>query len=226
VDLIANFRDVGGAPASGGTVRTGVLYRSASLAKLTDDALAHLGELGIRTVIDLRRSAEVTKYGRVPDAAGRRYVNIEPKHALWENEPAYDEAAGTARYLADRYATLAHDGAIAYAQAIRLIAAPDTAPTIVHCFAGKDRTGVLVALVLALVGVADEDIAADYARSDGWSRAHITATIPAHFVPAPPEAMLMFLAELRAAYGDVYRYAASAGLEDADVAALRALLVG
>jgi protein-tyrosine phosphatase len=226
VDYFSNFRDVGGCPvAGGGVIRTGVLYRSASLAGVRDDALAHLGELGIRTVIDLRRPSEVTKFGRVADAVGRRYVNIAPEHALWEDEPPYDEVAGVARYLADRYATLARDGATQYAEALRLMAAPEGTPTVVHCFAGKDRTGVLIAVTLALLGVADEAIAADYALSDAWSRAHSTLDIPAHFLPAPPEAILTFLADLRSAYGDVYNYAASAGLRDTDLAALRTALV-
>jgi protein-tyrosine phosphatase len=220
-----NFRDVGGCPADGGIVRTGVLYRSASLADLTSDDALHLAELGIRTVIDLRRPEEVSKFGRVIDAVGRRYVNIAPTHALWDTEPEYDEAAGPARYLADRYAVLARDGAAEYGAAMRLIADVDSAPTIVHCFAGKDRTGVLIALTLALVGVPDRDIASDYALSDQWSRDTPTDGIPHYWLPAPPESIMMFLDELRSEHGSLQQYAASAGLDEADVAALRNALV-
>ena len=106
-----------------------------------------------------------------------------------------------------------------------MIAEDGNAPLVVHCFAGKDRTGVLIALTLALLGVAESDIAADYARSDEWSRTAAPTGLPAHWLVAPPEAMLIFLADLRAAYGDLNGYAASAGLDDTDVAALRAALV-
>jgi protein tyrosine/serine phosphatase len=222
--VISNFRDIGGCKAAGGFVRTGVLYRSASLANLTDAGTEHLTKLGIRTVIDMRRAEEVATYGRIVDATGRRYVNVPPTHGRWD-EPPYDEAAGPARYLADRYVELARDGANEYAVIMRMIADDGNAPLVVHCFAGKDRTGVLIALTLALLGVADADIATDYARSDEWSRTAAPPGIPGHWLVAPPEAILLFLDDVRETYGDLHGYATSAGLAEADVAALREALV-
>ena len=224
-ESLRNFRDVGGcATIDGRIVRPGVIYRSATLASLTDRDAVTLGEMGIRTIIDLRRPDEVSTLGRVADATGRRYINIAPTHALWDNAD-YDEAAGPARYLADRYLDLANDGIVEIGSALRLISTDDAPPTLVHCFAGKDRTGVLIALTLALVGVSDQGIADDYARSDDWSRNHAPADLPPHWVVAPREAMLIFLADLREAYGSVERYAATAGVDSAEVAALRALLL-
>ena len=84
---ISNFRDIGGCSiVGGGSVRTGVLYRSASLADIGDHGVAHLDRLGIRTVIDLRRAEEVKRYGRIAEATGRRYVNVPPTHGLWESQ--------------------------------------------------------------------------------------------------------------------------------------------
>jgi protein tyrosine/serine phosphatase len=224
--VISNFRDVGGVrTADGRTVRTGLLFRSATLADLAPDGVALLADLGIRTVIDLRRATEVSEYGRVADAEGRRYVNLPPLHTPWVHHDG-DEAAGAARFLADRYLELARDGGDAYAESLRLIAADGSAPVIVHCYAGKDRTGILIAFTLALIGVADADIAADYARSHDWSRGSAPLDMPAHWIAAPAEAILLFLTELRVAYGSVDAYAASIGLVETDIAALRRVLLG
>ena len=223
---MSNFRDAGGAPTTdGGVVRTGVLYRSATLAEVTPDELATLAGLGIRTVLDLRRTEEVATYGRIPDADGRRYLNVPPIHQPWDATLVYDEAAGPARYLADRYLELARHGIEGYGRMLRVLAEPGATPAIVHCYAGKDRTGVLVALALALSGVSDADVAAEYAISDEWSRTTAGADLPVHWIAAPPEAMLTFLTELRAAYGGLDAYAEAAGLSPEDLAALRATLV-
>jgi protein-tyrosine phosphatase len=224
-DSIFNFRDVGGClGADGRPVRTGMLYRSDSLATLSDTDIVTLGGLGIRTVIDLRRAVEVEKYGRIADVDGRRYYNIPPQHELWE-ESGYDEQAGPARFLADRYAELARDGADGFGQALRIIADADAAPTVVHCFAGKDRTGVLIGLTLALVGVDDDAIALDYGISEAWSASHAPAELPKHWTLAPAETMTMFLDDLRRTYGSIERYAESAGIGPDSVTALRSTLL-
>jgi len=163
---MSNFRDAGGAPTTdGGVVRTGVLYRSATLAEVTPDELATLAGLGIRTVLDLRRTEEVATYGRIPDADGRRYLNVPPIHQPWDATLVYDEAAGPARYLADRYLELARHGIEGYGRMLRVLAEPGATPAIVHCYAGKDRTGVLVAMVLDAVGVERDAVVEDYVLS-------------------------------------------------------------
>jgi protein tyrosine/serine phosphatase len=137
-----------------------------------------------------------------------------------------------ARYLADRYAELADIGAAGIGVALGVLADAVTAPTVVHCVAGKDRTGVVCALTLALLGVADDDIAADYAlteqaapRFTAWlheTYPELAArTPPPYFVQTPPEAMLLFLRELRARYGAIRGYAEEAGVTAAQIASLR-----
>lgn len=220
-----NFRDVGGYPtADSRSVRTARLYRSDTLAKLSEDEMHLFADLGIRTIIDLQRPSEIDRLGRIPDAPGRRYINIAPDYALWDVH-AYDEAAGPDRFLADRYLDMARDGRAGFKAALGVLADESAAPAVVHCFAGKDRTGVLVALTLELLGVTDECICDDYARSEEWARRFAPTHIPAHWTGAPRDAMMTFLVEMRRDYGSVERYFAGAGITSAQFSSLRAHLL-
>ncbi|GGK19525.1 hypothetical protein GCM10010124_10170 [Pilimelia terevasa] len=230
-----NFRDLGGyASRAGHTVRWRRLFRSDSLHRLTAADGTAFDALGIRTVVDLRRPTEVDRDGRVPGHHRFTYHHIEPDHAPWEAVPAPDAEDAHARWLADRYLDLAQDGAAGIAAALAVIADPANAPVAVHCVAGKDRTGVVCALTLALLGVADDDIAVDYALS-----AEATAELlcwleetggslpplPAAYFDCPVDAMRLFLADLRARHGSAQGYARAAGLGAAEIGALRAHLL-
>jgi protein-tyrosine phosphatase len=229
---VFNFRDLGGyAAGDGRTVRWRRLFRSDSLSRLTDLDREAFAALGVRTVVDLRRPYEVARDGRVPEWEGLLWRHIHPDHPEWDHG-LWDERAGVARYLADRYAELADIGATGIGVALGVLADAVTAPTVVHCVAGKDRTGVVCALTLALLGVADDDIAADYAlteqaapRFTAWlheTYPELAArTPPPYFVQTPPEAMLLFLRELRARYGAIRGYAEEAGVTAAQIASLR-----
>ncbi|WP_229399446.1 tyrosine-protein phosphatase [Micromonospora okii] len=230
-----NFRDVGGLTGHDGRrVRTGRLYRSDSLHRITEADEAAFTALGIRTVIDLRRPSEVARDGRVPELAGLAYRHIHPEHAAWA-EAQYTPGMSLARFLADRYADLAGTGTAGLAEAVGLIADSAAAPVVVHCVAGKDRTGVVCALTLSALGVSDADIAADYALSTGASArftAWLAATlpdaeeVPPPFLASPAEAMTLFLAELREGHGSAEGYLRHAGVSDAQLAGLRDHLLG
>ncbi|MDZ5442457.1 tyrosine-protein phosphatase [Micromonospora sp. 4G57] len=225
-----NFRDVGGHTGHDGrTVRRGRLYRSDSLHRIDETDREAFTALGIRTVIDLRRPAEVQRDGRVPAYEGLTYRHIHPEHRDWA-EIRYDPAQSLARYLADRYADLAETGTAGLAEAVGLIADSANAPVVVHCVAGKDRTGLVCALTLAVLGVAEADIATDYAlsteasaRFSAWVAATTSAAeeLPPPFLASPAEAMTLFLAELRAGYGSAEGYLRHAGVTDGQLAALR-----
>ncbi len=230
---VFNFRDLGGhATVDGRTVQYGRLYRSDSLHRISTEDGQQLAALGVRTVLDLRRPKEIARDGRVPTGLGLAYHNIHPVHREW-NPGLYDETAGPHRYLADRYLDMVEEGRDGMGAALRLIADPGQAPLVMHCFAGKDRTGVLAALTLSLLGVAEADIAAEYSLSEAMQgqlsrrlRAEGTVMdVPMHFVVCPPQAMLLFLAGLRERYGSVPAYAAAAGVGGEHVASLRAHLL-
>ncbi|GAB2917891.1 tyrosine-protein phosphatase [Micromonospora polyrhachis] len=231
---VFNFRDVGGyAGLDGRPVRWRRLYRSDSPHRICGVDQETFTALAIRTVIDLRRPTEVARDGRVPACDGLSYLHIHPEHQQWDEVP-YDERHGVARYLADRYRDLAETGTAGIAHALAVIAEQESAPVMVHCVAGKDRTGVLCALTLSLLGVSDTDIAADYALTDAsaerftaYLREHLPAhaATPAAYHASPAEAMLMFLTELRERHGSVERYVRDAGLQTDQIAALRAHLL-
>jgi protein-tyrosine phosphatase len=228
-----NFRDVGGyVGLDGRTVRWRRLFRSDSLHRLGEEDREAFAALGIRTVVDLRRPREVDRDGRVPASHVRDYFHIHPEHAEWAIDGV--DKAGVERWLADRYIELAETGRAGLAKALGVIADADAAPVVVHCVAGKDRTGVVVALALALLGVDDRDIAADYElttaaaeRFTRWLRESSPdyADLPVQFISSPAEAMRLFLADLRARHGSVEAYALSAGLSVDQVTALRTHLL-
>ncbi len=232
---VFNFRDLGGhRTVDGRSVRYGRLYRSDSLHRLTPQEGRLLAGLGVRTVLDLRRPKEVAALGRVPADLGVAYHNIAPEHREWDPD-VYDETAGPHRFLADRYLDMAEEGYAGIGRALCLIADADRAPLVMHCFAGKDRTGVLAALTLSLLGVADEDVAREYALSEaaqqglsGQLRTEMpdaAGEIPPHFLACPPPAMLLFLTDLRARHGSIPAYLARAGVTPTHITALRTHLL-
>ncbi|MGA8115691.1 MAG: tyrosine-protein phosphatase [Actinocatenispora sp.] len=220
---VFNFRDLGGYPTTDGrTVRTGRLYRADGLFRLSGDDLSRFTALNLRRVIDLRRPDELDEHGRVPDSPGLAYHNVCLQVDPWT--AAEVTADGMARYLADRYAEIADEGAGTgtMGRVLRMIADSSAGPTVFHCAAGKDRTGVVAALVLALLSVPDDTIAEDYAVSQAAERQYLVwraenrPDLPSYKSPgnaAPVETMRCFLAELRDRYGSVTDYARRIGFD-------------
>ncbi|MGW4795455.1 tyrosine-protein phosphatase [Nonomuraea sp. NPDC004297] len=227
---LCNFRDVGGYAADDGrTVRWQRLYRADSLGWLAGDDLTAFRALRVRSVIDLRHPHEVESAGRVPESEGQHYQNLPIERRRWDVD-AYAEEVGIARYLADRYLEVSEDGVENLRTALETITRDASAPVVVHCAAGKDRTGILTALVLSLVGVGEDDIVADYALTGlaterfiaDWTRRHPGTPLWPGFGLAPAEAMRIFLTELTARHGSVETYVTQViGLPPAAVAELR-----
>lgn len=190
LDGTTNTRDLGGLPtADGGTTRSGRVLRSDNLQTLSADDVARLVEdVRLREVVDLRTTAEVLLEGRGPLRAvpgvRHRHFTLLPERGHHTDVFAVEEAdvpelpAGWAESILPRQVAdtdqgeppavrsylgyLAHrpDNVLA---ALRALAEPTDGATVVHCAAGKDRTGIVVAFVLAVAGVPDEEIVADYA---------------------------------------------------------------
>ncbi|MEU7854984.1 tyrosine-protein phosphatase [Nonomuraea sp. NPDC049141] len=230
-ERLHNFRDLGGYRARDGrTVRWGRLYRSDSLAKLRGDDWRRFLDLGVRTVIDLRYPWEIARRGRVPESDGLVYHNLSIEHQPYDQAELGPDI-DTARFLADRYAEIALDGVEELRLALEVIAADDSAPLVMHCAAGKDRTGLLAALVLSLLGVDEETIVEDFALTGlatdrlvaDWRAAHPDRTLKwPGYGQAPGEVMRLCLAELAAGHGSVRDYAVTRlGVDDKLITALR-----
>jgi protein tyrosine/serine phosphatase len=192
LDGTTNTRDLGGLPTTdGGRTVTGRVLRSDNLQTLSEDDVRRLvEEIGLREVIDLRTSAEVLLEGRGPLRRVRgithRHFTLLPERghhtdvfAVEDDEPL-DLPEGWAGSLLPRQ-TAAHDESEppavrsylgyltdrpdAVVTALRALAEPRAGASVVHCAAGKDRTGVVVALALAVAGVPHDEIVRDYAMT-------------------------------------------------------------
>ncbi|MFD7446584.1 GNAT family N-acetyltransferase [Streptomyces sp. NPDC059909] len=242
-DRLHNFRDLGGYRTEDGRhlVRWGRLYRSDSLAKLGQEQAdrARFEALGIRTVIDLRYPWEIEAKGRVPRFPGLAYHNLSIEHRPYD-QAALGPEVDPGPYLAARFMEVAEDGFKEIRQVLDVIAAEDhqageAGPVVFHCASGKDRTGLIAALVLSLIGVSEDDIVADFALTglaterllDDWRAANPgREPVWPGYGRAPAEIMRLFLDALAQKYGSVRAYAAGQlGIDDAFVAALRARLL-
>jgi protein tyrosine/serine phosphatase len=164
-----NVRDLGGLPTvDGGTTAPDVLVRSDNLQGLTDKDVRRLvDDHGVRTVLDLRTPTEVRSEGPGPLVGeGLRHVNLD-LIPTWDEDEGIDRIVPHEQReegdLSHFYLTYLDQMPQSVVDALRVIADPASGPVVVHCAAGKDRTGVIVALALAIAGVRRDEIVADYA---------------------------------------------------------------
>ena len=159
-DTVFNLRDLGGYEgADGRTIRWRTLFRGDGVHRLEPEAFT---ELGIRTVLDLRTTGEIEERGRAEGEHDWHHLPVVK--TLWER-PEVTEEHVAERFLAERYLVMLDEGRESLATALRLLGESDRVPAVFHCAAGKDRTGVLAALVLSLLGVDEKVIATDYGLS-------------------------------------------------------------
>ena len=173
LDGAVNVRDVGGLPTvDGRTTRSGVLLRSDNLQDLSEaDVRLLVEQLGLRTVLDLRTDGEVELEGPGPLRArpeiAHHHLTLIPHgfDGRAEVTRAIPDEDAPAHSMAHFYVDYVRDAPANVATALRLLADPASRLSVVHCAAGKDRTGVIVALALSLAGVTRDAVVADYALS-------------------------------------------------------------
>jgi protein-tyrosine phosphatase len=229
-----NFRDLGGyATSDGRRVRTGHLYRSDGLHHLTDDDVRHLRDVrGIRTVIDLRSANEVSVDGLGPlprDPIALHHLPLFDNDGGSREGPMPDD-------LGELYFMMLRFARQRIASVLGVIAtSPD--PAVFHCAAGKDRTGVVGAVVLGILGVPDETIVDDYAFTSknleqivarlnaSESYKHIFHELPPTTLHAEGRTMSTFLARAHQRYGSMTEWAGYAGVTDETLEQLRKALL-
>jgi protein-tyrosine phosphatase len=201
----------------GRAVRGRALFRGASLHRLEPVHHELIAEIEIATAIDLRTGEEVGHGTYSSVGATVHHLPMFAATPTFE-EPIEDPATA----LVDAYLWMLGQAGPAIAAALRLLADPDSYPAVVYCAAGKDRTGVLVAIVLDLLGVGRDQIAADYARSDApaqalreWRAALDPSRrdpVPAGIYRAPADALPRFFAAVDQRFGSLDAYLTEAGI--------------
>ena len=160
-------------PATAAPTKWQTLFRADGIHRLSEADVDTLRPLGLRTIIDLRTPDEIEEHGRFPldaYAASASYHHQPVLDVIWTPEQI-ERFGESPTFLVDRYREMLVIGDRALGESLRLFGAGETYPAVFHCAAGKDRTGILAALVLGLLGVPDEVIAEDYALSrDGMVR--------------------------------------------------------
>ncbi|MEO6350427.1 MAG: tyrosine-protein phosphatase [Candidatus Limnocylindrales bacterium] len=241
-----NVRDLGGLTTAGGQrVRWGALVRADLLARLTESGRQSLLDHGVRTIVDLRFPDEVAKdWEAYPfkdtdeTEHGVRYANVPFNTGRDPQDEAHLRAAyasATTRLELNRHDIDWHP--VGIATAVAAIADAREGGVLVHCHAGKDRTGAVVGLVLSALGVPDEDIAEDYAMTALTLEPLIVEWLDSHTQDpderermralAMPvrEAMLDTLSYVREKHGSAEEFLINGGVTRDHLAALRARLL-
>ncbi|GAB3403155.1 tyrosine-protein phosphatase [Flindersiella endophytica] len=195
-----NVRDVGGLLSSAGPpIRFGALFRSDSHSRLTAAGVAAVRAVGLNRILDLRWAREIVEEPS-PFAA-------DP---VYRNAPLIAEPAEQGTTMPDAYRTMLDDNQRRIADVFGQLGAAPAGPLAVHCSAGRDRTGVLVALALSVAGVPPASIAEDYARTDGCSG----------------DTILRTLAHLDSRHGGLTAYLMRGGASEAQLRQVRNRLLG
>jgi protein-tyrosine phosphatase len=213
-----NLRDIGGYPTlDGRRTRWRTILRTDSLDLLPAGSQAALLDMGIRQAIDLRWPSEIAQAPSVFDASPHVRYRLIPLLA-------YDQDDPTPRVgLLGMYLRILDERATHLVDVVRAVISPEGTPALIGCAAGKDRTGVAVAIILAAVGVPRELVVQDYALSAGffarpvddphlvdWRREPVTAE-------SPPEYMEEVLRHLDGRHGGARALLRSGGLTEGEL---------
>ena len=159
-----NMRDMGGVPTRDGyEVRSGRLFRSDALHGLTKVDLEQLRGFGIASVVDLRLEQEIDFLGRAKLVEfGARHIHLP----LMTDDPVLPPGTPLPPNLGDLYTLMLSTWPKRFVQAVATLADQENLPAVFHCAAGKDRTGMIAALIYSVLDVDREEIIADYVLTD------------------------------------------------------------
>jgi protein-tyrosine phosphatase len=240
---VTNFRDLGGYLARDGyMIAWRRIFRSGDPRKMTaTDAKRIKEELGIATVIDLRTPTEFEQRWEIDllKDIGVRYYNIPflPDNTLFfkEEQELYSRVSNMGEVYLHRLWHKSYGKRVV--ESLEIIAKSDNHPLVFHCGVGKDRTGILAAILLAAIGVADEDIIEDYTLTAPFiidirnrvmndpKTPEDIKNLPDFAWEAAPESMASLLATLRQEYGSITGYLQTMGADASLVPRLEGALL-
>ena len=234
-----NFRDLGGYRTTDGRqVKWRTLFRADGLTNLTPEDLDDLARIDLRTVVDLRTTMEIDERGRFPfESHPLTFHHLSVIDQTWDREAVAIMEMSTTEFLHWAYTGMLADGAARFARAFDLLADTDALPAVFHCAAGKDRTGLLAALVLGALGVERDSIVADYVLTEVAmerildrlretpERAEYLATTPKSFFAADGDAMHRVIDDIERDHGSIRDFTRSIGVSEATLERLDGLLL-
>jgi protein-tyrosine phosphatase len=242
---ILNFRDAGGLKITGGGVmRKGLIYRSANPDRVNGNDISRLKELGIKTIIDLRGPGESAKRRNLTpdiklinyplDFAGITRLKLKPLITRRYNPEEIN------RVISDLYVELVDAARPVLSKMADLILEPGNVPLLIHCQAGKDRTGILSALLQMIAGADRQEIIGNYMASNDSMVPHYERKLrirkfltlglfPSdavlHAIKQKHEDILTVLSRVENHYGGIEGYLSGSGFDIAKLQNLRKILV-
>ncbi|WP_129291744.1 tyrosine-protein phosphatase [Streptomyces sp. N1] len=208
IEGVRNFRDAGGF----GGLQPGVLYRSGALHTMSEKGACELSGLGVRAVVDLRSRPEITDRPDTLHGAAIRYLHV----------PVFIEQRWPQEQM-ELYPSMAEHSGRAVLAVIRHLSAEGKSPVLVHCASGKDRTGVVVALVQTLFGASEAEVVGDFVRSNAELRLPVTQpTGPQghNTLPVAAGHLRRALLWIRSHHGSVPAYLQAHGATEEDLSML------
>ena len=205
-----NLRDIGGHPTIDGyIVKRGIFYRSGSMHELTRASQMELIKYGVRNVVDLRRTIELQQFPNV--FAESSEVNYMHHNLMGDG---YSATGTSVEELVDFYTAILDFRRRQIIDILGVLASLHGSPVVFHCMAGKDRTGILSALLLSIARVPLEIIAQDYAMSE-WLTGDLR----------PKNAMVGTVNHIERSYGDIESYVLDGGLTRENLDLLKCALI-
>ncbi len=208
---VKNFRDAGGF----GSLRRGVLYRSGSLHELSAAGAQSLQRLGLRTVVDLRSAPEVADRPDVLHDLGLEHLHV----------PVFAEQIWPDGQM-ELYPSMAERAGRSVVAVIRRLLAADGSPVLVHCASGKDRTGVVVAVLQTVLGASEAEVTTDFLRSNlelGLTGPALSTALSHNARPVAAVHLRRALIWIRSHHGSIPAYLVAHGTTKSELQALSQL---